>query len=600
MVRYLRQVWFILKGSRNKLPQLLIIFIFTSILEILGLGLIPPFLQLASNPNIVYENQILNWFYSIFNFQSPNQFIAILALIFSFVYCLRSLLYFLSKLYVVKFSTLQKGQMFLRLLDSYLNVPYTFHLSRNTSSFIKNVIVETQQFYINCLTPLLNSIGNLIMILFLLTALARTNLLLLVSVMGIIILISLGFYPLRKKFKKWGRDNSESHQEMIRVMNHALGSVKETRIIGCEQYFFDAMSIQVEKFRRATNFRNSLQFLPKIMTETMLIIVVMIFAAFAQIYWQESAQEITTTLAIFSVASIRLIPSSSQLISAMGRLQSTVYSVRILYEDLKEAEKNQVNKPLFTPQKYEKSSIPGNVIANDNIIKFRDCIELKNLFYRYPESESLTIQNICMKIKKGDSIGLIGKSGAGKTTLVDMLLGLLIPEKGNIEVDGMSIYDNIRSWQNLLGYIPQSIFLTDDSIERNIAFGIPDSLIDKVRVQQAIASAQLTTFIQSLPNGVNTIVGERGVKLSGGQRQRVGIARAIYHQREILVLDEATAALDNETERLVNESINSLSGEKTLIIIAHRLSTVKNCDCLYLLETGRVVKSGSYQDVLGQ
>jgi ABC-type multidrug transport system fused ATPase/permease subunit len=181
---------------------------------------------------------------------------------------------------------------------------------------------------------------------------------------------------------------------------------------------------------------------------------------------------------------------------------------------------------------------------------------------------------------------------------VDVILGLLIPESGDIQVDGVSIYDNIRSWQNLIGYIPQSIFLTDDTIERNIAFGVPDSLIDRERLQQAIASAQLTELVEQLPHGIKTEVGERGVRLSGGQRQRVGIARALYHQREILVLDEATAALDNETERLVNESIQSLAGTRTLIIIAHRLSTVEHCDRVYLMEKGRMVKSGSYQDVV--
>lgn len=193
---------------------------------------------------------------------------------------------------------------------------------------------------------------------------------------------------------------------------------------------------------------------------------------------------------------------------------------------------------------------------------------------------------------------MIGQSGAGKTTLVDVILGLLTPQQGDIKVDGISIYGNLRSWQNLIGYIPQSIFLIDDTIEKNIAFGVPENEIDQQRLDKAIQAAQLSEVIENLPNGLKTRVGERGVMLSGGQRQRVGIARALYHEREILVLDEATSALDNETEQLVTEAIKSLSGVKTTIIIAHRLTTVEHCDRIYMLEKGRIVKSGSYQEVV--
>jgi ABC-type multidrug transport system fused ATPase/permease subunit len=225
-------------------------------------------------------------------------------------------------------------------------------------------------------------------------------------------------------------------------------------------------------------------------------------------------------------------------------------------------------------------------------------LSLQNIIYQYPEVSTNAINNISFDIYKGQSIGLIGKSGSGKTTLVDIILGLLYPKSGDIQVDDVSIYQNLRAWQNLIGYIPQSIFLTDETIEKNIAFGVPDHLIDRTRLEKAIQSAQLEELMQQLPQGLKTEVGERGVRLSGGQRQRVGIARALYHERAILVLDEATSALDNETEKLVNESIKSLSGTKTMIIIAHRLSTIEHCDRLYLLGQGKILKSGTYQEVV--
>ncbi|MEM7064220.1 MAG: ATP-binding cassette domain-containing protein, partial [Cyanobacteria bacterium P01_B01_bin.77] len=218
--------------------------------------------------------------------------------------------------------------------------------------------------------------------------------------------------------------------------------------------------------------------------------------------------------------------------------------------------------------------------------------------YSYPEVETPALNDLSLVIKKGQSIAFIGKSGAGKTTLVDLILGLLVPNGGDVRVDNVSIYKDIRAWQNLVGYIPQTIFLMDDTIERNIAFGVPDELIDQTKLQKAIEAAQLGDFINTLPETINTVVGERGVRLSGGQRQRIGIARALYHEREILVLDEATSALDNETEQLVSESISALAGTKTLIIIAHRLSTIEKCDYVYMLQSGEIIKSGSYQEVV--
>jgi ABC-type multidrug transport system fused ATPase/permease subunit len=282
----------------------------------------------------------------------------------------------------------------------------------------------------------------------------------------------------------------------------------------------------------------------------------------------------------------------------MGSLRNSSYTLDIIYRDLKETEKHQFENSL--EQSVKNVNLIDSAHNESKTMLFNNQVALKNVTYRYSGISEAAITDISLSIEKGESIALIGKSGAGKTTLVDVILGLLKLENGDILVDGVSIYNDLRSWQNLIGYIPQSIFLIDDTIERNIAFGVPDHLIDNEKLNKAIRASQLTELIEQLPNGIKTSVGERGVRLSGGQRQRVGIARTLYHDREILVLDEATAALDNETERLVTESIRALSGIKTMIIIAHRLTTVKHCDRVYLLEKGRIVKSGSYQEVVGE
>jgi ATP-binding cassette, subfamily B, bacterial PglK len=231
-------------------------------------------------------------------------------------------------------------------------------------------------------------------------------------------------------------------------------------------------------------------------------------------------------------------------------------------------------------------------------MSFDKQIVLDRLTFAYPTTARKALDDISLTIHKGQSIGIIGKSGSGKTTLVDVILGLFEPQSGDIQVDGVSVYRDLRAWQNILGYVPQSIFLTDDTLERNIAFGVPDHLIDRDRLDKAIEMSQLQDVVAQLPDGLQTLVGERGVLLSGGQRQRVGIARVLYHQREILVFDEATAALDSETEHLVTEATKALSGSNTIIIIAHRLSTIEHCDCIYQIEQGKVVKSGSYQEVV--
>jgi ABC-type bacteriocin/lantibiotic exporter with double-glycine peptidase domain len=320
------------------------------------------------------------------------------------------------------------------------------------------------------------------------------------------------------------------------------------------------------------------------------------------------------------------MPAITQLLTGLTTLKGSGYVLDKLYSDLKNLEaietekssppngfgtldsranKQILSKILYSPSDYETLETNTQVSvsspqARESLPSLHESISLKNVTYRYPKMERDAVHAVNLTIQKGESIAIIGRSGSGKTTLVDVILGLLKPDSGDIELDGRSIYSNLPAWQNLIGYIPQSIFLTGDSIERNIAFGVPDHLIDPNKIETAIQSAQLEHLIQELPQGIKTEVGERGIRLSGGQRQRIGIARALYHSREILVLDEATSALDNETEELVTESIKSLSGSMTMIIIAHRLSTVAHCDRVYQMEKGQIIQSGSYEEVVIQ
>ncbi|MDY7022117.1 MAG: ABC transporter ATP-binding protein, partial [Cyanobacteriota bacterium] len=404
----------------------------------------------------------------------------------------------------------------------------------------------------------------------------------------------------RGKITLWGKEIYEANQGMIRSVNHGLGGFKETRVIGCGSYFVEDCYTQAERVANASVGFYGFKLSPRFIVEVMLVIFLVGFTSLS-LFLNKNMDELTSTLSIFALASIRLIPAFSNLTSGVTVLKNSSYALSQLYNDLKELEniENEKNKEIEVRSQWAKTpNATTGVKTTTPTMEFKHKVVLDQITYSYPNADELALDKISFTLEKGKSIALIGKSGAGKTTLVDLILGLLIPQSGDLQVDGKSIYQDLRAWQNIIGYIPQSIFLIDDTIERNIAFGVPDHLIDTQQLEKAIESAQLKDVIESLPEGLKTPVGERGVRLSGGQRQRVGIARALYHERDILVLDEATSALDNETESLVTQSIQSLSGNKTLIIIAHRLTTVQHCDCIYKMEKGRIVQSGKYREVV--
>lgn len=289
-------------------------------------------------------------------------------------------------------------------------------------------------------------------------------------------------------------------------------------------------------------------------------------------------------LTLFAMATVRLMPSIQQLATLYTRLRYNIVSLDPIYNDLKELE---TASRKFVQERKLNKPLPLNTE-----------IEIRNVGYRYPDSDVQALRNISITIPKGKAVAFVGASGAGKTTMVDLILGLLSPEQGAVYVDGKDIRKNISGWQKNVGYIPQSIYLADETLRSNIAFGIPVDDIDDYKVMKAVRLAQLENLLDQLPEGLETIIGENGTRLSGGQRQRVGIARALYHDPEVLVMDEATSALDNITERQITKAIESLKGERTLIMIAHRLTTVKNCDTLYFMEGGRIVEVGSYEDLV--
>lgn len=588
MRTYLSKVFYVLSGRRSHLMILMAAFVLASLLEALGIGLIGPFLSIVADPTIVETQPILRGLTGMLHLKTDSQVIIGIGLLVMVLFCFKAVAYFLCKIHIYRFSYGQKKELERRLVHTYLHIPYLFHLNHNSAVMIKNIVVESYQLAANCLVPLLEVVANIVIVVVLLSLLAYTDFALLVVAMAILLPVALIFARVSRRVRNWGEIKSDTQGDMVRAINHGLGGLKETKVIGCEDYFENDLVTHATAFSKAAVWVEGFYILPRIVIETILVLFLLAFIVFSQMILGRTMEDLTSVMGVFAVASIRLLPAASQSLSALTSIRESSYALDMLYHDLKELESFHTQAPL--------PNLAGHSPTLTTSFNYE--ITLENLSYRYPAVAEPAIQELSLTIRKGESIALVGQSGSGKTTLVDIMLGLLQPASGDIRVDGVSVYQNLRAWQNLLGYIPQSIFLSDETIEQNIAFGVPVEQIDPDRLWEAVQAAQLEDLMATLPQGVKTPVGERGVRLSGGQRQRIGIARALYHGREILVLDEATSALDTETEQRVSDAINALAGAKTLIIIAHRLSTIEQCDRIYRLHQGRLQQSGTYEEVI--
>lgn len=597
MKSFISKFLFIIGNRKQKLFYLLLLFLLISVIDAIGIGLIYPFIKLATEPSLIDKNTVTAFLVNQLNLSPSYYLIPILGVAIAVIFIVQSISYLYAQKYISDFIYEQKRVLTLDLMKAYLYAPYTFHLKKNTATITNNVLVEVSTFCGSFLTALLRGITNFIILLVLVLLLAKTNLLFLVLIAITIFPTTLiTSYISTSKVKTLGRQISQTNDELIRLINHSLGGLKDTKITGSEPFFIQSINQQAKESSRLSALFEILLAIPPVVIKNSLIIFVVLFISWASLGSSQNMASVGGIMAVFGIASIRLIPAVNSLVQAIAQVRNFSYVIDKIYLDLKEIENEKEDIDIFIANSQIKNLETEK--SSYSVMPFGQKLSLQNIIYQYPDVSAKAINDISFDIYKGQSIGLIGKSGSGKTTLVDIILGLLYPKSGDIQVDDVSIYQNLRAWQNLIGYIPQSIFLTDETIEKNIAFGTPEHLIDRQKLEKAIKSAQLEELIQELPQGLKTEVGERGVRLSGGQRQRVGIARALYHEREILVLDEATSALDNETEKLVNESIKSLSGTKTMIIIAHRLSTVEHCDRLYLLGQGKILKAGTYQEVV--
>ncbi|PZC46130.1 MAG: ABC-type multidrug transport system, ATPase and permease component [Chloroflexi bacterium] len=557
-----------------------------ALLEAAGAGSVLPFIQLATDPSVIHSNSVLAWVYVGLGFSSDTQFIVFAAIIVLLVIVAAHLALGLSQWFQVRFVWDLVHNLSVRLMRGYSRKPYTFFLERNSAELNRNVVVEMTRLSNGVYQPALQIVSRMVIGVTLVAVLLVVQpllTLLLASVIGLpYIVISM---LAKSHLRRTGEETTSANKERVKSSSELFGAIKEAQLRGNADYFLGRFNKASIVYSRNNKSQLTIAQMPA------RAIFPLAFAGIIGLFivlllTGEPLRAIIPVIGFLAYAGSRLNPAFSGLYGALSTYRYHQNLVGVLGKELRDAD--QKGPTEFT-EPMEQAAL-----------RFESEIRLDNVSFRYPGNREMVLKDISIAIPKNSSVALVGSTGGGKTTTLDVVLGLLTPTNGDVLVDGVKVQgSNMSSWQAKIGYVPQEIFLSDDTIRRNIVFGVPDQDINEEAVVRAAEMARIHEFIsKDLPLGYNTLVGERGVRLSGGQRQRIGIARALYWDPELLVFDEATSDIDNVTEAMISQAISQLSGRKTLLFVAHRLSTVRNFDLLYMMDKGTVVASGTYGALL--
>lgn len=568
------------KKQKIQFVGLFFLILIGAAFELLGVSLILPFVQALTSPEKFLQNKYAAAIYELFNMQTINQFLVLITAGLIGVYVVKNVFLVFST--YIQYQILYHNQikMSTEIMRKYMNMPYLFHLDNNSAKLQRTILSDVNQTFV-VVQQVLQLISDVVTSALLIILLINTDITITLGVLMLLIVFVLVYFKIfKKRLIAYGKMLQIHAAKVIQCINTAFGGIKEIKIFKREEYFVEQyrhnVTMQSSMIKRA----NFAQILPKYLIEATAIGGIL-GIVLIKLVSGSSMETLIPQLAVFAIAAFRLLPSVNRMNAEVSSILNYRSSVNLIYDLMKDKDtmEEEILEVQKNPQSIEKI--------------FPQSIFINNLSFHYPNHEKLILDDVSMEIPIGVSVAFVGPSGAGKTTLADILLGILPPTQGKIEYLGMNIHENRKEWSSKLGYIPQNIFLSDDSIKNNVAFGLNNNDIDLSKLDKALDMAQIKEFVYQLPEGVETMIGERGVRLSGGQRQRLGIARALYNNPEILVLDEATSALDTETETAVMEAIDFLKGKKTLIIIAHRLTTIKNCDKIYHVENGAVTENSN-------
>ena len=562
------------KRDKYKIALLLCIMVAGSFLELLGVAVFQPFVNIIMMPDSIQENPYLARIYQMFGCSTTESFLTVVALGIIVIYVVKNVYLWVEQNLIMKFTYGMQQKLSTRLLTTYLSEPYTFHLNKNIAELQRSMQEDTGLFT-QVLMHTLQLVAEVVVCIVLGVYLFTVSNSITVVIVGLLILCVVLFTKITKRFtEQLGKEAQVYKGKLYQWVNQSLGGVKEVKVLNREEFFVSSYKKYYGLYIKGVRINRLLSITPKYMVEAVCMTGLLIAIIIKLNFGHGELENFIPQLATFAVAAFRLLPSVGRINEHVNNILYAVPSVDLIYGDLKGIEDYQESKGEEEGKEWS----------------FEHGITAKHITYAYPNTDTNVLEDANCVIPKGKTVAFIGSSGAGKTTMADIILGLLAPQRGKILVDDIDVFKNLTMWHHQIGYIPQVIYLSDDTIRNNIAFGIHEDQIDEEAVRTALKKAQLAEFVDTLPDGLDTIVGDRGVRLSGGQRQRIGIARALYHDPEILVLDEATSALDNETETAVMEAIESLQGSKTMIIIAHRLTTIQNADIIYEVGDGKVTQ----------
>ena len=567
--------------KKNFIILLLTSFV-VAILEVFGVALIMPFISVTSNPNIINQNDTLEMVYNYLNFSSTNDFIIFLGLIYLVFLIFSQIFKAIVTFFQLRFIFMREASISKRLLESYLKQPYSWFLDKHSGELGKSILSEVSEAIHYSIHPLLKLISQSALAFVLIILIVIVNpYVALITTLFLVFLNQFIFNRLKQGISDKGIQKVKSNKKRFTSVVEAFGAIKEIKLNGIEKVYTKRFSKSAKEFANTNSSIQIISIIPKYLLETFMFGFLILFIIIS-ILNGLNINDTLPTLTLFAFASLRLVPSAQQIFASMSKIHFSNSGLDVIIKQLNDDKESKLS------------------INHKNKLSILKSVDIKSLSFSYPESTNLALNDINISIPLGSKIGLVGYTGSGKTTLVDIFLGLLKPNEGHVFVDENKIdLSNIREWQNSIGYVPQQIYLSDQTIAENIAFGLSIEELNLNQVKKVAKMARIHDFISSeLEEGYMTKVGERGVRLSGGQRQRIGIARALYNNPSLLILDEATSALDNVTERSVMDSITNEFINLTMIVIAHRLNTVRMCNCIHLLNNGEIVSSGSYEQLM--
>lgn len=570
-IRYL-----LTKQQKREVVWIILITLIGAVAELLGISSLLPFIQVVTSPDTLLKNKYLKGIFATLQVRETYQLVLVMSVMLIMIYIVKNVyLYWMYKKQY-QFAAAMQRDLSVKMMKSYINRDYMFHVNTNSSVLLRGVVGDVTDVFRLMSQGFRLAAEGMTVILF------GVYLLILEPVLAMVVIVFAGicavwfFASFKNKIKMAGKEANDSNACASRAALQTFNGIKEIKIAQREIFFEDEFEKHISKKAEAERKREVYDKVPAYAFEVVSVASIL-GAVSILLLFGANMEMLIPKLGVFAVAAFRMLPAASRISVCINVLVYYRPALENTYSHIKEINEYEENN---TEVYIEKDS-------TGNRKKFEKDIEVENVSWSYTGNEYV-LRDVSFKVEKGQSVAFIGTSGAGKTTMADIILGLLRPQKGTVKVDGMPIYDNMGIWSQMIGYVPQTIYLTDDTVRNNIAFGIPSDQIDNDRVWDALEKSQMKEYVQALEQGLDTIVGEQGVRFSGGQRQRIAIARALYNDPDILVLDEATSALDNDTEQAIMQAIEKLQGVKTLIIVAHRLGTISKCDVIYEIGRGNV------------